>query len=151
MLRPAGLSVSHMQVARWRNQGWRPVAQKDHPLEAARKSLDDAMPLLRGNPSTTANVFVEKKTAEREALEQLTDKELLNQAVREIATTAIIISCASSPSCFALLPCRLVLSLLASGKPRICHLKTASGRTEALGRAVDHRLEDRLSTVIGRG
>jgi hypothetical protein len=62
-LRQAGLSVSHMQVARWRNQGWRPVAQKDHPLEAARKSLDDAMPLLTGNPNATANVFLEKKTA----------------------------------------------------------------------------------------
>jgi len=77
-----------MQVARWRNQGWRPVAQNDHPLESARKSLDDAIPLLTCNPNTTANVFIEKQTEEREALEQLTDKELLNEAVREIATTA---------------------------------------------------------------
>ena len=91
-LRQAGLSVSHMQVARWRNQGWRPVAQSDHPLESARKSLDDAIPLLTGNPNTTADAFLEKKTVEREALEQLTDKQLLNQAVREIAVTAIIIS-----------------------------------------------------------
>jgi hypothetical protein len=81
-----------MQVARWRNQGWRPVAQSDHPLESARKSLDDAIPLLTGNPNTTADAFLEKKTVEREALEQLTDKQLLNQAVREIAVTAIIIS-----------------------------------------------------------
>ncbi len=103
-LRQAGLSVSHMQVARWRNQGWRPVAQKDHPLEAARKSLDDAMPLLTGNPNATANVFLEKKTAEREALEQLTDKQLLNQAVREIATTAIIISSALRQRVNTLIP-----------------------------------------------
>lgn len=62
------------------------MAQNDHPLESARKSLDDAIPLLTRNPNTTANVFIEKQTAEREALEQLTDKELLNEAVREIAT-----------------------------------------------------------------
>jgi hypothetical protein len=73
-----------MQVARWRNQGWRPVAQNDHPLESVRKSLDDAIPILTGNPNTTANVFLEKRAAERDALEQLTDKQLMNQAVREI-------------------------------------------------------------------
>src|SRR4051812_14208514 len=50
-LRQAGLSVSHMQVARWRNKGWRAVAQNDHPLEAARKALDDAIPLLTSNPN----------------------------------------------------------------------------------------------------
>ena len=135
MLRPAGLSVSHMQVARWRNQGWRPVAQKDHPLEAARKSLDDAMPLLRGNPSTTANVFVEKKTAEREALEQLTDKELLNQAVREIATTAIIISSALRQRVNTLIPTKAgeLAVLLRS----LAMSLTAGGSIS--GRAGDHK------------
>jgi hypothetical protein len=106
-LRQAGLSVSHMQVARWQNQGWRPVAQKDHPLESARKFLDDAIPLLTRNPNTTANVFIEKQTAEREALEQLTDKELLNQAVREIATTAIIISRALGQRVNTLIPTKM--------------------------------------------
>ena len=80
------------------------MAQNDHPLEAARKSLDDAIPLLTSNPNTTANVSLEKKTAEREALERLTDKQLLNQAVREIATTAIIISCALRQRVNTLIP-----------------------------------------------
>jgi hypothetical protein len=79
-----------MQVARWRNEGWRPVAQNGYPLEAARKSLDHAIPLFTSNPNTTANVFLEKQTEEREALERLTDKQLLNQPVREIAMTVII-------------------------------------------------------------
>jgi hypothetical protein len=144
-LRQAGLSVSHMQVARWRNQGWRPVAQKDHPLEAARKSLDDAMPLLTGNPSTTANVFLEKKTAEREALEQLTDKELLNQAVREIATTAII-SCALRQRVNTLIPTKagelavllrslaMSLSAVAAGFRQAAYMRPQNSEREDLRR-----------------
>jgi hypothetical protein len=44
------------------------------------------------------------KRRRREALEQLTDKELLNQAVREIATIAIVISCALRQSVNTLIP-----------------------------------------------
>src|SRR4051812_34440280 len=106
-LHQAGLSVSHMQVARWRNQGWREVAQNDHPLEAARKFFDDAIPLFTSNPNMTANVFIEKKTAERDALEQLTDKQLLNQAVREIATTTIIIARALRQRVNTLIPTKV--------------------------------------------
>src|ERR1700730_12386295 len=49
-----------MTVARWRSQGWRPLnGEPQHPLEAAREQLDDAAPLLTGNPLTTAKVLVE--------------------------------------------------------------------------------------------
>src|SRR5436190_2737379 len=35
-LRQAGASISHMTVARWRNQGWRPLdGEQQHPLEVA--------------------------------------------------------------------------------------------------------------------
>ena len=91
-LRQAGFSISHMRVARWRNQGWRRATREDHPLEAARASLDDAVPLLTGDPTTIAEALVERDRAARAKLEQLTDKELLTAAARELAITQILVS-----------------------------------------------------------
>src|ERR1700694_3432607 len=62
-LRQAGFSISHMRVARWRNRGWRPASREDHPLEVARAALNDAVPLLTSDPTTTAEVFVEQNAA----------------------------------------------------------------------------------------
>src|SRR5258705_5640579 len=68
-LRQAGASISHMTVARWRNQGWRPLdGEQQHPLEVALASLDDAVPVLTAHPLTTADSLVQA-SAEREALE----------------------------------------------------------------------------------
>src|SRR6266446_2862297 len=53
-LRQSGASISHMTVARWRNRGWRPLEREQHPLEATREQLDDAVPLLTGDPTTVA-------------------------------------------------------------------------------------------------
>ena len=52
-LRQAGASIRHMTVARWRNQGWRPLdGGQQHPLEVALASLDDAVPVLSADPLT---------------------------------------------------------------------------------------------------
>src|SRR5260221_1613268 len=71
-LRQSGVSISHMTVARWRSRGWRPLEREQHPLDVAREQLDDAVPLLTGEPMTTAKAFVEG-SAEREELEKLPD------------------------------------------------------------------------------
>ena len=91
-LRQSGARVSHMTVARWRSQGWRPLnGEPQHPLEAAREQLDDAAPLLTGNPLTTAKVLVEQST-ERDKLDKLTDGELLREAARSLAIAVIVVA-----------------------------------------------------------
>jgi hypothetical protein len=59
----------------WRRRGWRPLEREQHPLEVAREQLDDAVPLVTGDPMTTAKVLVER-SAEREELESLPDGQL---------------------------------------------------------------------------
>jgi hypothetical protein len=86
----AGAPISHMTVARWRSRGWRPLEREQHTLEVAREQLDDAGPLLTGEPMTTAKVLVEG-SAEREELEKLPDGQLLRQAAREAATAVIVV------------------------------------------------------------
>jgi hypothetical protein len=120
-----------MRVARWRNEGWRSAAREDHPLEAALRSLDDAVPVLTTDPNATAKVFVEEGTAGYEKLEQLTDEELLTQAVRELAITEIMVSRALQEQVDALVPSKvgelaiLVRSLAASLKAVTAGFKQA--------------------------
>jgi hypothetical protein len=91
-LRQAGSTISHQTINRWRRDGWRPLEhERRHPLEAAREQLDDAAPLLTGNPLTTAQVLVEQST-EREKLERLSDDELLRRAAREVTIAVYILA-----------------------------------------------------------
>jgi hypothetical protein len=91
-LRQAGARISHMTVARWRKQGWRPLQHdQQHPLEAARSLLDDAVPILTGDAMTTSRVLVEQ-SPEREHLQDLTDVELLREAARELAISVIVVA-----------------------------------------------------------
>jgi hypothetical protein len=89
-LRQSGLSISHMTVARWRSRGWRALEGEQHPLEAAREQLDDAVPLLTSNPMTVAEDLV-KESDERAELENLSDRELLRRAAREAATAVTVV------------------------------------------------------------
>jgi len=91
-LSQAGVPISHMTIARWRSQNWRPLEhEQQHPLEAARASLDDAVPLLTGDPLTTATSFI-RDSAELETLEQLTDDELQRRAAREVAICVYVVA-----------------------------------------------------------
>jgi poly-gamma-glutamate capsule biosynthesis protein CapA/YwtB (metallophosphatase superfamily) len=91
-LRQAGASISHMTVARWRNQGWRPLdGEQQHPLELALASLDDTVPVLTAHPLTTAAGIVQA-IAEGEALEKLTDDELLRKTAREVAIAVYVVA-----------------------------------------------------------
>jgi hypothetical protein len=131
-LRQAGFSISHMRVARWRSRGWCWAPREDHPLEVARAALDDAVPLLTNDATTTAEVFVEQKTAERRELEQLSDNELLRTAAREVAVALIMISRTMERQVGALIPSKvgelavLVRSLAASLKARHVGLRPST-------------------------
>ena len=71
------------------------------------KIFNDAVPALTTDPNATAKVFVEEGTAGHEKLEQLTDKELLTRAVRELAITGIMISRALQGQVDALVPSKV--------------------------------------------
>jgi hypothetical protein len=88
-LRQSGASISHMTIARWRNQGWRSL-ERQHPLDAAREQLDDAVPLLSGDPMTMAKVLVQE-SPERAELEKLPDAELVRRAARELAVDVTVV------------------------------------------------------------
>lgn len=87
----AGRAVSHETVRRWRANGWCPLASAQHPLDLARAVLDDAVPILTADPLTTADSLVQA-SAEREALEKLTDDELLRKTAREVAIAVYVVA-----------------------------------------------------------
>jgi hypothetical protein len=89
-LRQSGASISHQTVARWRNRGWRPLEREQHPLDAGREQLDDAVPLLTGDATTAAGDLA-KASSERAELEVLPDGELLNRAARALAVDVTVI------------------------------------------------------------
>jgi hypothetical protein len=65
--------------------------QPQHPLDAARAALDDALPLLSNDPMSTANTFIQEDP-ERAALEQLSDGELVRRAARALTITICLIA-----------------------------------------------------------
>src|SRR5215216_2671633 len=80
-LSQSGIPVSHMTISRWRTRGWRSVAPHEHPVQAARVALDDAVPLLTSDPQSNANKLP-RSTGETEKLEQLTNEQLIAVAAR---------------------------------------------------------------------
>jgi hypothetical protein len=91
-LRQSGVGISHMTVARWRNQNWRPSLQEArHPLELARDHLDDAVPVLTGDPMTASTSFL-REGADREPPEPLSDDEVLRRAAREVLRATNVIA-----------------------------------------------------------
>jgi hypothetical protein len=89
-LTQAGRRVHFATIARWRAEGWRPVANGPHPIEAARDSLEVAARLLTGNPAIGAEVFLRQSQAV-EQLGSLSDGELLRRSVRELMILQIVL------------------------------------------------------------
>jgi hypothetical protein len=75
--------------ARWAAQDWRPVANRLHPLEAARQALDIAVGVLTGNPAAGTKVLEE--LSEREQLDGLPDTEVLRRSARELCISTILV------------------------------------------------------------
>jgi hypothetical protein len=87
-LSQAGRRVHHSSVARWYNQGWRPVAHRTHPLEAARQALDLAVGVLTGDPAAGTKIL--EKRPEREQLDGLSDSDVLGRSARELCISTIL-------------------------------------------------------------
>ena len=90
-IRQSGRAVSHETVRRWRANGWRPLDREQHPLDAARAALDDAIPVLTRDPLTTAKSFVGASNW-AEALDHLSDAELVRKASRELASATVVVA-----------------------------------------------------------
>jgi hypothetical protein len=88
-LSQAGHPIHFTTINRWRSQGWRGV-KGEHPIDAARANLDSAVPILTGDPSTTAEDMVKHNEAKPE-LEQLSDKQLLSAVARQALVTITLI------------------------------------------------------------
>src|SRR5271169_5952225 len=73
-LSQAGRRVHPSTIARWHAAGWRSVAYAQHPVEAARDSLDVAAAVLTGDPAAGA-ATLERLAEGRGQLEGMTDGE----------------------------------------------------------------------------
>jgi hypothetical protein len=62
-----------------------------HPLEAARNDLDDALPLMTDDPTSTTSTLVER-SPDREPLGQLTDDQLLLRSAREVERATLMVA-----------------------------------------------------------
>jgi hypothetical protein len=82
----AGRKIHHATVSRWAAQGWRPVAYRPHPVEAARQALDLAVGVLTGDPA--AGSFEEHP--EGQQLDGLSDSEVLRRSARELCISSIL-------------------------------------------------------------
>jgi hypothetical protein len=89
-LTQAGRRVHFATVARWRAQGWRPVARRPHPVEEARAGLEVAARLLTGDPALGADILV-RQSQVGEQLGSLSDGELLRRSIRELMIVQIVL------------------------------------------------------------
>jgi hypothetical protein len=80
-----------MRVARWQRRGWESKVAPAYPVALAEELLDDAVPLLTGDPKTTAQQYVQGSAEELKALQELTDRELLVKAARNLLIVCILI------------------------------------------------------------
>jgi len=89
--RQAGRPLSHETVRRWRANGWRPLDREQHPLDAARAALDDAIPVLTSDPLTTAESFCASNKDDA-PIDELSDAELIRRASRELASATVVVA-----------------------------------------------------------
>ena len=84
----AGRKIHHATVSRWAAQGWRPVAHRPHPVEAARQALDLAAGTLTDDPSAGTEILERRR--EREQLDGLSDSEVLRRSARQLCIATIL-------------------------------------------------------------
>ena len=87
-LSQTGRKIHHATVSRWCAQGWRPVAYRPHPVDAARQALDIAAGILTGGPSAGTEIL--EGRPEREQLDGLSDSEVLRKSARQLCIAAIL-------------------------------------------------------------
>jgi hypothetical protein len=87
-LSQTGRKIHHATVSRWAAQGWRPVAYRPHPVDAARQALDIAAGILTGDPSAGTEII--EKRLEREELDGSSDSEVLRKSARQLCIATIL-------------------------------------------------------------
>jgi hypothetical protein len=92
----AGRKIHHATVSRWAAQGWRPVAHRPHPIEAARHALDLAAGVLTGDPAAGTKIL--EAHPERDQLDGLSDSEVLRRSARELCISNISV-CSEFQEC----------------------------------------------------
>src|ERR1700674_4360398 len=60
-LTQAGRRIHHSTISRWRAEGWRPVPDRPHPLDAAKWALDVAAPVLTGEAASGVEALPERQ------------------------------------------------------------------------------------------
>jgi hypothetical protein len=91
-LSQGGKRVHHSTIARGRAEGWRPVPNRLHPLQAARLALDVAAPVLTCDPMAGVEALLERRD-QREELVRLPDHELTRRAAREALVAVALLCC----------------------------------------------------------
>jgi hypothetical protein len=91
-LTQAGRGLHHGTISRWRAEGWRPVPNRPHPLEAARSALDVVAHVLTGDPTAGVEALLGRRDR-REELDRLPDHELIRRAAREALVAVALLCC----------------------------------------------------------
>src|SRR5439155_4891793 len=87
----AGRPVHFTTVARWKKRDWQVEARLEHPLAAAMRMIDLAVPLLTRDPTTKAIDLVGDIVGARAANRQSTEDQGLHPVIRESCITLIIL------------------------------------------------------------
>jgi len=86
----AGFYAHHTTIARWRRRGWPATGKGKDSIDAARASVDVAVPILTGNPNTSTDELVNISEAKAQ-LERLSEKELITAAARQALVTITVV------------------------------------------------------------
>jgi hypothetical protein len=86
----AGFFAHHTTIARWRRRGWPATGKGRDTIDAALADVDIAVPILTGDPNTTAEELVSLSEAKAQ-VERLSEKELVTAAARQALTTITLV------------------------------------------------------------
>jgi hypothetical protein len=102
VLTQAGRPVHFTTIARWRRQGWRSQSTSEHPLTAAVRTLDLAVPLLTGDP--TSKVADILGTIEDKDDESRTNRKHMPRVIREAFIASYVLTRLLCEYCPELIP-----------------------------------------------
>jgi hypothetical protein len=89
-LAQAGRWVHPSTIARWRAHGWQGVVHGRHPIEVAREALVATASALTGDLPIGVEAFA-RQTESREQLGDLSDREILRRASRDLLVLSAVL------------------------------------------------------------
>jgi len=102
VLTQAGRPVHFTTIARWRRQGWRSQTKSEHPITAAMRALDLAVPILTGDP--TSKVADLLGTIEHKDDETKTNHKDMPRVIREAFVASYVLNRLLCECCPELIP-----------------------------------------------